>query len=145
MKEFAASLVLGEVNQIVSFLAPLLLTLFVAASLVIRRAPNFVQIAYVYSCLASLLVFSSVVEPYLAYYFVPVYALVFASVTDRRTLAVAVSAAILSAAIPEGPLQMVLPLASAFAITVLQDSSLRVRNQEIDQLALAQKTEKLVV
>jgi hypothetical protein len=84
-----------------------------------------------YSCLGLLLAFSNLIEPALAYYFVPVYALIFASVTDARTLAVGGATAILSATIPEGPFQFILALASLFLITIFQDLSSRTRDEAI--------------
>ena len=136
LQEFASSLILGRINQIAYFLAPLLLVLFASAALVIRRAPNFLQVMCTYSCLGSLVLLSSLVEPDLAYYFVPVYALIFASVTNLRTLAVGIVAAILSVTTPEGPLQVMLPLASVFLIAALQDPSARTRNEAKGSFAM---------
>jgi Gpi18-like mannosyltransferase len=139
LQAFASSLILGTLNQIASFLAPLLLVLFASAALVIRRAPNFAQIMCAYSCLGLLLAFSKLIEPALAYYFVPVYALVFASVRDARTLAVGGATAILSATIPEGPFQFILPLASLFLITIIQDVSWRTQDGAAVSLAEGRK------
>jgi len=141
---FASSLILGTLNQIASFLAPLLLVLFASATLVIRRAPNFAQIMCAYSCLGFLLAFSNLIEPALAYYFVPVYALIFASVTDVRTLAVGGATAVLGATIPEGPFQFILPLASLFLITILQDFSSRTNDYAAASLAEGPKNMRLL-
>jgi hypothetical protein len=92
-----------------------------------------------YSCLGLLLAFSKLIEPALAYYFVPVYALVFASVRDARTLAVGGATAILSATIPEGPFQFILPLASLFLITIIQDVSWRTQDGAAVSLAEGRK------
>jgi len=128
-------LVLGTLNQIASFLAPLLLVLFAAAAFVIRRAPNFAQIISAYSLLGCLLAFANLIEPALAYYFIPVYALILASVTDKRTLAVGIGTAVLSGTAPEGPFQFILPLASLFLITILQDFSSRTHDEAATSLA----------
>lgn len=122
-------LIMQRLSLAASYIVPLLLVLFAPVAFVVRRAPNFLQIVCAYSCLAFLLVYQSLVAPSLAYYFVPVYALILASVTDARILAVGVAAAVLSfpigAAIPEGALQLILPLGSLFLITALQARSLK--------------------
>jgi len=123
VKEFAASLLAGRLDQVAAFLEPLLLALLAPALYVSRRSRNFFQILCIYSLLASLVLFSDFVEPSLGYYFVPVYALVFASIVDKRTLLLGVATALLSAAIPEGPFQVILPLGCLFALIALQDVS----------------------
>jgi len=120
MQEFAQSLVLGRINQIGFFVAPFLLALSASAALMIRKAPSFLQTMCTYSYLGSAIVFAGLVEPYIGYYFVPVYAMILSSVTDLRTLAVGVGATVLSLTLLEGPFQVILPLASLFLITVLQ-------------------------
>jgi 4-amino-4-deoxy-L-arabinose transferase-like glycosyltransferase len=123
VKEFAASLLAGRLDQIAAFLEPLLLVLLAPAIYVCRRSQDFVQILCIYSLLASLVLFSDFVEPSLGYYFVPVYALIFASVADRRTLLAGVATALLSVTIPEGPFQVILPLGYLFVLVALQDTS----------------------
>jgi 4-amino-4-deoxy-L-arabinose transferase-like glycosyltransferase len=123
LKEFASSLLLGKIDQIASFLEPLLVALLAPALYVIRKSPNFLQILCIYSMVASLVLFQDFVEPSLAYYFVPVYALIFASITDRRTLVLGIATALLSVLITEGPFQVILPLGYLFALITLQDQS----------------------
>jgi len=122
-KEFAASLVAGRLNQVAAILEPLLLVLLAPALYVSRRAQNFLQMLCTFSLLASLLLFADFAEPSLGYYFVPVYALIFASVVDRLTLAGAIATALLSATIPEGPFQVILPVGYLFFLVAVQDVS----------------------
>jgi 4-amino-4-deoxy-L-arabinose transferase-like glycosyltransferase len=123
LKEFASSLLVGKIDQIASFLEPLLLALLLPVLYVSRRSASFLQILCIYSMLASLVLFQDFVEPSLAYYFVPVYALIFASITDKRTLVLGIATALLSVTITEGPFQVILPLGYLFALMALQDAS----------------------
>ncbi len=123
VQEFASSLLVGRLNQIAFFLGPILLVLLAPALYVSRRSPNFLQILCVYSLLGLLIPFSIVVEAGLAYYFVPVYALIFASAVDLRTLLLGISTALLSLTIPEGPFQFILPLGYLFVLIIIQDLS----------------------
>ena len=120
-KEFAASLLAGRLDQIASFLEPLLLVLIAPALYVSRRSQSFLQMLCIYSLLACLVLFADFAEPSLGYYFVPVYALIFASVVDKRTLLLGVATALLSVTIPEGPFQVILPLGYLFVLMALQD------------------------
>jgi 4-amino-4-deoxy-L-arabinose transferase-like glycosyltransferase len=120
LKEFAASLVAGRIDQIATFLEPLLLLILAPALYVSRRAQNFAQMLCIYSLLLSLFLFQEYVEPSLAYYFVPVYALIFASVLNRLTLVLATATALLSLTISEGPFQIILPLGFLFALVAVQ-------------------------
>jgi hypothetical protein len=122
-KAFAASLVAGRLNQVAAFLEPLLLVLLAPALYVSRRAQNFFQMLCIFSLLASLVLFADFVEPSLGYYFVPVYALMFASVVDRLTLVGAAATALLSVTIPEGPFQVILPLGYLFFLIAVQGVS----------------------
>lgn len=124
VKEFSASLLAGRVNQIAAFLEPLLLALLIPALYASRRSRIFPQMLCIYSLLASLVFFSDFVEPSLGYYFVPVYALIFASITDKRTLLAGVATAFLSAFITEGPFEVILPLGCLFVLIALQDTSM---------------------
>jgi len=123
LKEFAASLVAGRIDQVAIFLEPLLLLLLAPALYLSRRAQNFAQMLCIYSLLVSLYLFGVHVEPSLAYYFVPVYALIFASVLNRLTLALAIGTALLSLTISEGPFQVILPLGFLFLLIAVQDPS----------------------
>ena len=122
-KEFAASLLQGRLNQIASFLEPLLLVLLAPTLYVSRRSQNFLQMLCTYSLLASLVFFSDFVEPSLGYYFVPVYAMIFASIVDKRSLLLGVATALLSVTITEGPFQVILPLGYLFLVIAVQDMS----------------------
>ncbi len=121
LKEFAASLVTGRLNQIASFLLPLLLLLLAPALYVCRRSQNFLQILCIYSLLVCLLLYSDFATPALGYYFVPVYALIFASVTRKLNLILAIAVALLSVTISEGPFQFILPLAFLFLLIAVQE------------------------
>ena len=128
LKEFASSLIVGRLNQTAFLLEPLLLAVLAPALYVSRRSQNFLQMLCIYSLLVSLVLFSDFVEASLAYYFVPVYALMFASIMDKRTLLLGVAVALLSLTIPEGPLQVILPLGYLFIAVLLQDISGSVRH-----------------
>lgn len=125
LQEFASYLFMGKVNQIATLLEPILFALFLPLLFVARRWRNFPQILSAYSMLACLVLFSDYVEASLAYYFVPVYALMFASIADKRTLVLGVGAAALSVVLPEGPLQVILPLGFLFTLVAVQDASVR--------------------
>src|SRR5208282_6661796 len=112
-----------RLDQVASFLEPLLLLLLAPALYVSRRASNFFQMLCVYSLLVSLVLFADFVEPSLGYYFVPVYALIFASVVNRLTLVGAIVTALLSLTITEGPFQVILPVGCLFFLIAVQDVS----------------------
>ncbi len=123
LQEFASSIVLGKLNQIGFILSPLLLALLAPALSSVRKAPNFSQMLCTYSLLGGFVAFSTFVEPSLAYYFVPVYALMFAAIVDVRSLALAIATALLSLILPEGPYQVILPIGYLFGLVLLQDAT----------------------
>ncbi len=85
VQEFANSLIIGRLDQIASFLSPLLLLLLAPALYVVRKAPNFYGMLCIFSMLSSLWLFSVLANQALGYYFIPVYALIFASIANLRT------------------------------------------------------------
>lgn len=113
---------LGIIDRMASVLNPLLLALLAPALYVIRRSPHFLELLCAYSLLAFLVAYSFLVAATDAYYFVPVYALIFASIANSRMLALGVATALLSVVSPEGPFQAVLPLTCLFIIAALQDT-----------------------
>ena len=136
LKEFASSLLMGRLNQIGFFLEPLLLALLAPALYSIRRSQNFLQILCIYSLLVFLVLFSDFEEASLAYYFVPVYAMIFASIVDKRTLLLGVATALLSVTVPEGPFQIILPLGYLFLMVLLQDLSRSARESASNQVIM---------
>jgi 4-amino-4-deoxy-L-arabinose transferase-like glycosyltransferase len=112
---------LGILGRMGSVLSPLLLVLLVPALYAIRRSPHFLEMLCTYSLIAFLAAYSVLVGSTLAYYFVPAYALIFASIVNLRTLGLGVAAALLSVAIPEGSIQAILPLVCLLLMTALQD------------------------
>lgn len=115
----------SKIDAMATFIAPLLFVLFSAGFIAVRRSPNILELACGYAMIGGLFVFSAVVHTSFAYYFVPVYALVWASVTSSRSLIVAAAATILGYLSGEGPFQLIIPITCIFAFTLIQDASLR--------------------
>lgn len=122
-QQFASSLLLGRLNQVAFVLSPVLLLLLAPALYSVRRAPNFAQMLCTYSMLCGFAAFSAFVEPSLAYYFIPVYALMFGAIVDRRALVLVTTVSLLILFVPEGPFQIILPVGYLFGLVILQDSS----------------------
>ncbi len=116
---------IGQLNAVAGFVVPFLLALLAVVLLVVRRAPNILEMASAYSCIVGLLLFSALVHGVFGYYFIPVYALLLASATNRRALLVGLIAVTLGAFSPEGALQYVIPISCLFAFVVIQDSASR--------------------
>ena len=116
---------LEKIDHVASFLVPFLIVLFAAALVTVRRSPNILEMACAFSCIGGLFVFSVLVHPVFGYYFVPVYALIFASTTNGRSLLVGLTAVTLSFFAPEGAFQFIIPVTCLFVITLIQESSLR--------------------
>lgn len=112
---------LGILDRMASILDPLLLVLLVPVLYVVRRYPNFLEMLCAYSLLAFLMAYSVLVLPTEAYYFVPVYALIFASIVNLRTLVVGVATTLLSVLAPEGSFQVIAPLLCLMLIAALQE------------------------
>jgi uncharacterized membrane protein len=121
VQEFAASLLVGKSNQIAFFLAPILILLLAPALYAVRKASNFGEMLSLFSMLSSLVLFWQFAEPSLGYYFVPVYALVFGSVSDLRTLVAGFAALLLSLFVLEGPFHVILPLGCLFLLVLRAD------------------------
>lgn len=114
---------IGRVNAVAGFVAPFLLVLFAVGLVAVRRSPNILEMASAYSLIAGFFVFSHLVHGVFGYYFIPVYALILASATSSRSLAVAFVSVVLATLSPEGPFQYIIPITCIFAMAVLQDSS----------------------
>lgn len=112
---------LGILDRMANFLNPLLLALLAPALYAVRKTPHFLELSCAYSLLLFLTLYSILVAPTYAYYFVPVYAVIFASIRNARTLAVGVATTLLSLLAPEGPFEVIPPLVCLFFIIAFQD------------------------
>lgn len=131
-KAFAWFIEVSKIDSVADFVAPFLFLLFAAGLFVVRRSANILELASAYSIIGGLFAFSVVLLHTtfgnyfsLAYYFVPVYALILASVTSGRSLVVGCAAMTLGYLAGEGPFQFIIPTACIFAFTLMQDASLR--------------------
>lgn len=115
-------LYISKIDSIAAFIAPLLFVVFGVGLIAVRRSPVILQMVSAYSCIGGFFLFATLVHGVLAYYFVPVYALILACSTDARSLGIGVIAAILSAIAPEGPFQFIIPTTALFVIAMIQDS-----------------------
>ncbi len=111
---------LGILDRMATLLDPLLLLLLVPAIYAARKSAHILELTGAFSFLAGLTAYSDAVGPAFAYYFVPVYALIFASISNARTAALGVATAILCLVVPEGPFQVIPPALCLIAITALQ-------------------------
>jgi len=116
---------LEKIDHVASFLVPFLIVLFAAALVTVRRSPNILEMACAFSCIGGLFVFSVFVHPVWGYYFVPVYALIFASMSNGRSLLVGLAAVTLSFFAPEGAFQFIIPATCLFVFILIQESTLR--------------------
>jgi len=124
-KAYAWFLQISRLDAMAAFIAPILFVLFGAGLIAVRRSPRILEMASAYSIIGGLFIFSALVHTSFAYYFVPVYALILASVTTRRSLIVGLAATTLGFFAGEGPVQFIIPIACIFAFTLIQDGSLR--------------------
>jgi len=115
----------ARIDAMAAFLAPFLFVLFAVGLVAIRRSPNVFELTCAYSFIGGLLIFSALVHPVLAYYFVPVYALILASMTNGRSVLIGLAAVTLGLLAGEGPFQFIIPTICIFAFTLIQDSSPR--------------------
>jgi hypothetical protein len=116
---------IARIDAMAAFVAPFLFVLFAVGLVAVRRSPNILELVCAYSFIGGLFIFSALVHPVLAYYFVPVYALILASVTNGRSLLVGLAAVTLGFLAGEGPFQFIIPVACIFAFTLIQDSRSR--------------------
>lgn len=123
LKAYVGFLQLIKIDAIAGFVAPLLFVLFAIALVAVRRSPNILEMACAYSITGGLFVFSAVVHTAFAYYFVPVYALILASVTSSRSLLVGLAATTLGFLAGEGPFQFIIPVTCIFALALLEDAN----------------------
>lgn len=116
---------LEKIDHVASFLVPFLIVLFAATLVTVRRSPNILEMACAFSFIGGLWVFSVSVHATWGYYFVPVYALIFASISNGRSLLVGLTAVTLGFFAPEGAFQFIIPVTCLFVLTMIQESSLR--------------------
>lgn len=95
--------------------------LVIPALLVLRSKENALEISSAYVMTIFLILFSFLVHPDFRYYWIPVYALLLAASRNRGTLAIAVTAPVLSLLAPEILIQQVLPLSAILAMIVVED------------------------
>lgn len=124
-KAYAWFLEVSRIDAMAAFIAPLLFLVFAGGLIAIRRSPNILEMACAYSIIGGLFVFSAVLHTSLGYYFVPVYALILASVTSRWSFIVGFGATVLGYLAGEGPFQFIVPIACIFVLALMQDVSLR--------------------
>jgi hypothetical protein len=123
LKTYVWFLQLIKIDAVADFVAPLLFVLFAVALVAVRRSPNILEMASAYSIIGGLFIFWALVHTPFAYYFVPVYALILASVTSRGSLIIGLAATTLGYLAGEGPFQLIIPLTCIFAFALLQDQS----------------------
>lgn len=108
-------------NRMSELLGPLLFLVMLPAMLVSRKALNSLGLFSTYSTVGFLTLYSLLGHPVFRYYYIPIYALLLASTTNRRTLLVSTIAPAVSLFIlPSGPIQNVLPLVALLAVLAVQ-------------------------
>lgn len=130
MQELPPLLLEEKIFAAASLLEPVLFIIFLVGLFAARRSPNILELASAYSIVGFLVIFSQLVHSSYAYYFIPVYALMLASATNRRNLAVGVFGASASALISENIFQTILPMILLFAIVVIYDKESARRTSE---------------
>lgn len=116
--------VVASTEGLLAGLTPLFLLLLCVSLYSLRRSKNFPQLISAASILVLLVAFGAAVHIVFAYYFLPVYALMFAASTDYRTLGIAIVGALLPVLAPEGPLQAFLPVSFLLLMAVATDLTL---------------------
>ena len=111
-----------SLDRLAAIVGPLLLALEVPALIASRRARNALELFAAYSTVCLLMLFAYLTGILLSYHFLPVFALLFASATSRRTLLVATIAPFVALfLLPEGRITAILALVAILAILALQD------------------------
>lgn len=100
---------LGILDRMASFLDPLLLLLIASVIYMARWSRPFLELVSAFSLLVFLAAYSGLAGTAYAYYFVPVYALIFASMNNSRTMLIGIATAVLCMVVPEGPFQVIPP------------------------------------
>lgn len=108
-------------NRMSEFLGPLLFLVMLPAMLVSRKALNSLGLFSTFSAAGFLTLYSLLGHPVFRYYYIPIYALLLASTTNRRTLLVSTIAPAVSLfVLPSGQIQSVLPLVALLAVLAVQ-------------------------
>jgi hypothetical protein len=108
------------IDKIAALMSPLLFVLALPAMFASRRSQNALELFSVYSLAGFLVVFSLVTHISLSYHYVPLYALLFAATSTRRSLAVAtIAPAVALFLLPEGPAGLLVPIVALLAVTAL--------------------------
>jgi len=141
-KEIPLLLLQEKIFSAASLVTPYLFIIFSVGLVAARRSPKILELTSAYSILGFLIIFTRLVHSAYAYYFLPIYALMLASATDRRTLSVGVLGTILSAVLSENPFQTLLPLFLLFAIVVLYDVERTHRTRETSS---PERLDKIVI
>ena len=108
-------------NRMSELLGPLLFLVMLPAMLVSRKALNSLELFSIYSAVGFLTLYSLLGHPVFRYYYIPIYALLLVSTTNRRTLLVSTIAPVVGLFIlPSGPIQNLLPLVTLLVILAVQ-------------------------
>jgi len=112
------------INRISTLVNPLLFILAIPAMFVSRNRRNSLELFSAYSLVGSLIAFSLITHISLSYHYIPVYALLFAASSTRKSLAVAtVAPAVALFLLPEGPAGLLVPMVALLALLALNDET----------------------
>lgn len=113
--------VVSSFTSMLVFLIPVLFGLLCVSLYAVRRADGVLQLAFASSIVGLLSLFESTVSAALAYYFIPVYALILSASTGKKSLAVAITGSLIPALIPDGLFQTLFAIGVLFALVVAKD------------------------
>jgi hypothetical protein len=133
------NLVTLKINSFFTFITPVLYLLTCVSLYAVRKSASIPSLLSALSVLGLLLAFSNLVHSALAYYFLPVYALVIAGSIDVRTLATAFAGSVASTFLPEGSVQAFVAVLTILIIVVETDSRINLPDRPVDVLGSAQE------
>lgn len=117
---FAAFLAAGKFWGIVAELELPLLVVFAFGLIAVRRSPALLGLSCAFATIGLALLFAAYVHGLYAYYFLPVYVFLLMGVTDKNCLLISIVTLTLISFSPEGQLQVIIPLAAATAMIVVE-------------------------
>jgi hypothetical protein len=121
---FTSPSFLGPLTEFTFLIMPWIIIIASITLLAVRKSPVLLQLSSVFTMLMMLYLFSYLVHSVIAYYFLPVYALMLAAATNKTTTVIGILAAILVSFTPEGELQLLVPTIAILAITIAESMRL---------------------
>jgi hypothetical protein len=111
------------VNVLSGLVAIPMLLLVIPVVFHLRKKPQFLPLILAFAGTAFLVLFSIAVHVPFKYYYVPVYAILFTVVMNKKSVAVVLAASTISLVTPSGALQELIPILAVLTVATVLDSN----------------------